>query len=90
MALRFRQQGAGDSPRRACDQSECIISICPRMTSKGGWSYWSLFEGLRGGGHTICPDLDASMWFSVQGGGGGGGNSLRPYSQQRPMRTNLS
>ena len=22
--------------------------------------------------------------------GGGGGNSLRPYSQQRPMRTNLS
>ncbi len=24
------------------------------------------------------------------GGGGGGGNSLRPYSQQRPMRTNLS
>ena len=23
-------------------------------------------------------------------GGGGGGNSLRPYSQQRPMRTNLS
>ncbi len=25
-----------------------------------------------------------------QRGGGGGGNSLRPYSQQRPMRTNLS
>ena len=26
----------------------------------------------------------------VRKGGGGGGNSLRPYSQQRPMRTNLS
>ena len=25
-----------------------------------------------------------------KGGGGGGGNSLRPYSQQRPMRRNLS
>ncbi len=24
------------------------------------------------------------------GGTGGGGNSLRPYSQQRPIRTNLS
>ncbi len=28
-----------------------------------------------------------SVTFSI---GGGGGNSLRPYSQQRPMRTNLS
>ncbi len=33
-----------------------------------------------------------SQWASLDraGGGGGGGNSLRPYSQQRPMRTNLS
>ncbi len=31
-------------------------------------------------------------WASAELGseGGGGGNSLRPYSQQRPMRTNLA
>ncbi len=33
---------------------------------------------------------DESVFMSEAHLGGGGGISLRPYSQQRPMRTNLS
>ena len=36
------------------------------------------------------PNAGCVHMFCGQLIGGGGGNSLRPYSQQRPMRTNLS
>ncbi len=37
-----------------------------------------------------CDQLQHGIHVHAEGGGGGGGSSLRPYSPQRPMRTNLS
>ncbi len=73
------------------DERHCVFD-CPH------------FQGLRQQHAEIFRDshdaMRSVMWHKDQKSvcalvlaivnGGGGGNSLRPYSQQRPMRTNLS
>ena len=68
------------------------MSVCPPPPPHG-------MQHLIDGMHHVCLSMALTIQtisptttkvIVLHGGGGGGGNSLRPYSQQRPMRTNLS